>query len=69
MKTEMSEDGVITIRPESSVEAYALRKFVEGAMVNFDDSMRAENCYWRGSKICVNANWHGTSDWMQEQKS
>lgn len=29
MKAEMSEDGVITIRPETGLEAYALKRWNE----------------------------------------
>lgn len=55
MKTEMSEDGVITIRPESSVEAYALRRWVDSALINVDDAQRCENSYWKGSRLAINA--------------
>lgn len=37
MKAEMSEDGVITIRPESSVEAYALRAWGD----KYESAMRS----------------------------
>lgn len=30
MKAKMSQDGVITLEPETGVEAYALQKWAEG---------------------------------------
>lgn len=57
MKAEMSEDGVITIRPESSVEAYALRKWMETAFISVDDPMRDLRNHIDPRRICVNADW------------
>ena len=52
MKTEMSEDGVITIRPESSVEAYALRQWV-----NDYPAHDAECSLTQPSYLVVDARW------------
>jgi len=57
MKAEMSEDGVITIRPESSIEAYALDQWSMSAMVRQDDLQRMEAYHWRGSFIIVDTNY------------
>jgi len=57
MKAEMSEGGVITIRPESSVEAYALRKLNDSAFIKVDDQMRMLDCYLDPRKILIDANW------------
>lgn len=62
MKAEMSEDGVITIRPESSVEAYALRKWNDSAFIKVDDQMRALNCHLDPRKILVDTNWLSRAD-------
>lgn len=57
MKAEMSEDGVITIRPESALEAYALRQWSDKAFIAAEDVMRAESGKWKSSAIKVAANW------------
>lgn len=62
MKAEMSEDGVITIRPESSVEAYALRKWNDSAFIKVDDRMRALNYHLDPRKILVDAKWLSRAD-------
>lgn len=62
MKAEMSEDGVITIRPESSVEAYALREWVGGSLVEIADLPRNEAAHWRASRIKVDSSWLSRAD-------
>jgi len=62
MKAEMSEDGVITIRPESSVEAYALRKWSDSAFIKVDDQMRMLDCHLDPRKILVEASWLSRAD-------
>ena len=57
MKAEMSEGGVITIRPESPVEAYALRQWSDKAFVAGEDVMRAEGGKWKSSALIVAASW------------
>lgn len=57
MKAEMFEDGVIKIIPESGVEAYALRKWSESALIQAVDLQRMEDGYWRGSSLLIDANW------------
>lgn len=58
MKATMNEDGMITISAESSLEAYALRKWTESAQINIVDVARAETGYWRDSKLMVDASWN-----------
>lgn len=62
MRAEMSENGVITIRPESSVEAYALRKWNDSAFIKVDDQMRMLDCHLDPRKILVEANWPSRAD-------
>jgi hypothetical protein len=52
----MDENGVLTLQAETSVEAFALRQWVGLSLIQFDDIMRNEQCYWRGSKLLVNGN-------------
>lgn len=55
MKAEMSEDGVITIRPESSVEAYALRRWSDRySWQSPDDSAKMVGYQ---STIKIDASW------------
>ncbi len=56
MKTEMNEDGVITIRPESSVEAYALRQWMDHQKIQDSDGPTAL-CSLDTSKLLINAEW------------
>lgn len=53
MRANMDENGVITLQAESSVEAYALGKWRDHALVEVNDAARRENCYWRGSQLLV----------------
>lgn len=53
MRAEMNAQGVITLSPETSVEAYALSKWVAHAAVMVSDIQRAEGMYWRGSMLFV----------------
>lgn len=62
MKAEMSEDGVITIRPESSVEAYALRRWMEVAYISVEDPLRDIRNHVDPRLISVNASWPSRAD-------
>jgi hypothetical protein len=53
MKAEMDERGVITLQAETSVEAYALRRWADEAIINEPDIMLDEQCKWRGSRLIV----------------
>lgn len=54
MKTEMSEGGVITIRPESAMEAYALKFWSD----NYRVIQSPEQHVGRArSMLTVDANW------------
>lgn len=55
MKATMSAAGVITLQAETSVEAYALRHWVNINLVLQDDMTRNESAHWRGSGLLVNA--------------
>lgn len=55
MKTEMSEDGVITIRPESSVEAYALKRWSD--RYNWQSPDDAAKMVGYQSHLLINAQW------------
>lgn len=57
MKTEMSEDGVITIRPESSVEAYALRRWMACEDFQVHDAATSKVCMHTMARICIDATW------------
>lgn len=52
----MDANGVITLSPESSVEAFALRHWTDIALVQQEDPKRREQCHWRGSRLIVSAN-------------
>lgn len=53
MKATMSENGVITISPESDLEAYALGRWSLEAVVMREDIERMEQCHVRGSRLVV----------------
>lgn len=53
MKVTISQFGVMSIEPESGVEAFALRVWCEKALVQVDDTPRRECAYWRGSMLVV----------------
>lgn len=55
MKATMSQDGVITLEPETGVEAYALRKWsgTNSIVLMPKDLMWNEDTYWRGSGLIV----------------
>ena len=55
MKTEMSEDGVITIRPESPVEAYALRRWND--RYNWQSPDDSAKMIGYQSLLLVDSNW------------
>lgn len=56
MKTEMSEDGVIAIWPESSLEAYALRRWMEHQKIQVSDGpVRLGSI--DDSRLLIDANW------------
>lgn len=58
MKTEMSEDGVITIRPESSVEAYALRQWIgDGRHVEIGDLQTGRIMEASPASLMIDAEW------------
>ena len=53
MKATMSEKGVITLSPESDLEAYALHHWAKDAIVMREDIERMEQCHVRGSRLIV----------------
>lgn len=62
MKVEMGETGMLTLSAETSVEAFALKKWCEAALVAQEDVMRGEACHWRGSMLMVRATMHPERD-------
>ncbi len=55
MKADMNEDGVITIRPESSVEAYALRRWND--RYNWQSPVDVQKQVGYQSLLLINAEW------------
>lgn len=68
MRAEMREDGVITISPESSVEAYALKKWNESAFIGVDDHARAINHHLDPRKILISTAWFASGSFIPVQK-
>lgn len=56
MKAEMTSDGIITLYPETTLEAFALKHWKNASTVNVCDVQRCENTYWLGSKLVVSGN-------------
>lgn len=57
MKAEMSADGVITISPENSTEAYALRRWVGANLIEALVEPVGSVGQWDSSKLMIDANW------------
>lgn len=53
MRAEMTGDGVITLFPETTLEAFALKHWKEGASIKVEDFQRCESTYWLGSKLKI----------------
>lgn len=51
MKAELNENGVMLITPDNATEAYALKHWVESALIEVPEPLRLENCLWRGSML------------------
>jgi hypothetical protein len=56
MKASLSINGVITLEPETEVEAYAMKYWSQESWVMQEDPARRENGHWRGSKMLVSYN-------------
>lgn len=54
MKSTMDSQGVITLSAENSLEAFALQRWVEMAIIRVDDKMRCENHHWRSTYLVIN---------------
>ncbi len=61
MKVEMDRRGVITIVPETSVEAYALRQWSRTARVEQQDLQTIETHHYRGSQLKIEFDQETTS--------
>lgn len=59
MKIEMSESGTLTIYPETSLEAFALREWTAKAYVVQRDMLRLEDGHWLSSKLIVSGELKG----------
>jgi hypothetical protein len=53
MKAEMDESGVITIKAESGLEAYALDKWSQSSIIFGKHLQYAENSLIRGSRLII----------------
>lgn len=53
MKAEMDRNGVITLVPETSVEAYALKQWYKTARVEQQDLRTIETHHYRGSHLKI----------------
>lgn len=53
MKATLTEHGVLIVRAESSLEAYALRRWSGEASLNANDLLYCEVSFIRGSKILI----------------
>lgn len=53
MRAEMTDEGVITLFPESAFEAFALKHWKEQSTVKVEDLQRCESTYWLGSKLRI----------------
>ena len=56
MQITIDEGGVLRIKAESSLETYALDKFIADAWIEQEDFMRSEPGHWRSTKIDINSN-------------
>ena len=54
MKAELDENGVMMLTSESATEAYALKHWVEAALIDVSPPLRTESCLWRGSMLMTN---------------
>ena len=55
MKATMDANGMITLKAESSLEAYALKKWMDSAWICQEDIKRARTGHWSSGHLCVDA--------------
>lgn len=53
MKAEMTSCGQIVLHPETGIEAFALMRWTERAVVVQEDVKRAEHHHYRGGSLVV----------------
>lgn len=53
MRAEMTGDGIITLFPESTLEAFALQHWKDKSTIQVNDLPRMEQTYWLGSKLKI----------------
>lgn len=53
MRVEMSSDGMLTIVPENSVEAFALKHWAQENWVEQRDITRGAQGHWRSSGLMI----------------
>ena len=58
MRAEMTAEGVITLFPETTLEAFALMQWKEKSSVKVEDFQRCETTYWLGSKLLIGHTMH-----------
>lgn len=49
----MTEEGVITLFPETTLEAFALKHWKDKSLIKVEDFQRCESSYWLGSKLKI----------------
>lgn len=49
----MTSEGVITLFPESTLEAFALKQWEAKSTIHVNDFQRCEQRYWLGSKLKI----------------
>lgn len=57
MKASMNVYGVITLEAESSLEAFALRRWSDESWVMREDLKLEESGFVRGSRLIVSTEW------------
>ena len=59
MKAEMNASGVITLRPESDIETFALSHWMTKNFVQEADLKLGESGHWRASGLVVGIHKNG----------
>lgn len=59
MIANMNANGIITLKAETQLEAYALRKWAESAYVGQSNIKTCEPGHWRSSALMVDASAPG----------
>lgn len=49
----MTDEGVITLFPETTLESFALKHWKDRSALKVNDLQRCEENYWLGSKLKI----------------